>query len=171
MKLIQIISIDVRRNCRKKKISAKNVIGGVIFNPAIRFLFFFRIAQYFRCQRYGFWISEFFWNLSVLSSACHISIEANIRPGVIFPHPVGIVIGAGVRICTQAVIYQNVTLGLRSRGSVKRPKYPQVKRFAVIYSGACVVGDVTVGQGAVVGANVVVGRDVENGEKVMPVFS
>nr|WP_315203242.1 hypothetical protein [uncultured Albidiferax sp.] len=166
MNILKKISIDIRHNCSKRKVTPLNVVSKVLFNPAVRMLFFFRLAQYFRLKKGGFWLSEFFWNVSVILSACHLSVNSKIRPGVIFPHPVGVVIGSGVEISTKAVIYQNVTIGLRHRTDKSDIAYPRIGRSAILYSGACVAGGIVIGADSLIGANSVVLRDVKNHEKV-----
>ncbi len=84
---------------------------------------------------------------------------ASIGPGLNLPHPNGIVVGAGVRIGARCRIYQQVTLGARS-GERANGEYPTLGDDVVIYPGAKLIGAVTVGNGAVVGANAVVTKDV-----------
>jgi len=77
--------------------------------------------------------------------------------GLSLPHPIGIVIGEGAVIGKDVTIYQNVTLG-RSNNNVSA--YPSIGDNATLYSGATILGDVTVGEWAVVGANSTVLLDV-----------
>lgn len=76
---------------------------------------------------------------------------------VMFPHPVGIVIGDGAVIGNNVRIYQNVTLGLTENGV---GGYPTIEDGVSIYAGAVVFGGITVGTGSVIGANAIVSRDV-----------
>ncbi len=81
-----------------------------------------------------------------------------------FAHPTSIVIGEGVVLEDGVTIYQNTTFGARS---VKEPGYPTVRRGATVYAGASIVGKVTIGRNAVVGAHSVVARDVPAGSTVV----
>jgi serine acetyltransferase len=83
---------------------------------------------------------------------------------VMFPHPVGIVIGDGAVIGRNVRIYQNVTLGLTENGV---GGYPTIEDGVAIYAGAVVIGGITVGAGAVIGANAFVSRDVPAGSVVV----
>jgi serine O-acetyltransferase len=83
---------------------------------------------------------------------------------VMFPHPVGIVIGDGATIGRNVRIYQNVTLGLTANGV---GAYPTIEDGVSIYAGAVVIGGITVGAGAVIGANAFVSRDVPAGAVVV----
>lgn len=88
---------------------------------------------------------------------CYISPLAKIGKGLGLPHPVGIVIGDGVVIGEDVTIYQHVTLG---RAKHQIAEYPHIEDGAVIYSGAVILGPVTIGKGAIIGANSVVTKDV-----------
>ena len=74
-----------------------------------------------------------------------------------FPHPVGIVIASEAIIEKPVVIYQNVTIG---RQSLNESKYPTIKMNCIIYPGACVTGNITIGECSIVAANAIVNKDV-----------
>lgn len=84
-----------------------------------------------------------------------ISPRAVVPPSVDFRHPTGIVIGDGVRIAPDCVIYQNVTLG-GARMCTGEDAYPRVGRGTVIFAGAVLIGDIDIGKNCVIGANSVV---------------
>ena len=81
-----------------------------------------------------------------------------------FPHPIGIVIGDGAQLGTDVWIYQNVTIGRGERGD---PRYPALEDGVCVYAGAVIVGPITIGSGAVVGANAIVSVDVPPGATVV----
>ena len=82
-----------------------------------------------------------------------------------FPHPIGVVIGDGVKIEDKVVIFQNVTIG--SHGKTDREKtYPSIGKGVKIYAGARIIGGLTIGEGAVIAANAVVNKDVRPGDVV-----
>ena len=86
-----------------------------------------------------------------------VSDRAEIGEGVQIVHFPGVVIGSGVVVGNRSRIYQHVTLG-QSRGG-----FPRIGTDVIVYAGAVVCGRVTVGDGAVIGANAVVLRDVPPG--------
>lgn len=88
-----------------------------------------------------------------------ISTSAGIPPSVKFPHPMGIVMGAGVVLGERVVIYQNVTLSSRGKASIPSA-YPQIGNDVVIYAGAFVVVGTKEGTGSIIGANAVVSGDI-----------
>lgn len=75
-------------------------------------------------------------------------------------HPNGIVIGAGARIGDYCTLLQQVTLGERYADGSGRHDYPTIGSHVTIGAGAKVLGDVSVGEFASVGANSVVLTDV-----------
>lgn len=87
---------------------------------------------------------------------CDISHAAQLDSSVIFPHPLGIIIGSKVVVEDSCVIYQQVTLGSTS-SSVGMP---HVKKNVTIYAGAKLVGDIVVGENSIIGANAVVTKSV-----------
>ena len=76
------------------------------------------------------------------------------------PHPGGIVIGAGARIGARCTIYHQVTLGGARAGDGGGANYPRVGDGVTLFAGAKLLGGIKVGDGAVIGANAVVTRDV-----------
>ena len=88
-------------------------------------------------------------------------VPSRYRTGVRFPHPVGIVIGDGVRIGRGVRIYQNVTIGLVENTVGARPDdYPTLEDEVCVYAGAAIVGGIRIGTRSVIGANAVITRDV-----------
>ncbi|MDD7465431.1 MAG: serine O-acetyltransferase [Actinomycetaceae bacterium] len=74
-------------------------------------------------------------------------------------HGMGVVIGETAEVGEDVTIYHGTTLGGTSlTKGVKR--HPTVGSHVVIGSGAKVLGNITIGDGAQIGANAVVVRDV-----------
>ena len=75
-----------------------------------------------------------------------------------------VVIGETAEIGDNVTIYQCVTLGGTSPDNgVAGKRHPTIRDGAIIGSGAQVLGPITVGKGARIGANAVVTRDVPEG--------
>ena len=91
----------------------------------------------------------------------NIDIHPRCKIGrrVFIDHGVGVVIGETAIIGDDVLIYQGVTLGgVSLEKDIKR--HPTIKSGAVISAGAKVLGNITIGQNAKVGANSVVIKDV-----------
>lgn len=69
-------------------------------------------------------------------------------------HPHNIVIGRYVEIGYNCKIYHDVTIGQNLN------RFPKIGDNVIIYTGAKVIGGVTVGNNAIIGANAVVTSDV-----------
>lgn len=91
---------------------------------------------------------------------CEISINAIISPKVQFMHTVGVVIGEGCVIEDGVIIYSGVVLG---RKDIRVEAYPYVKKNAILCTGACVLGGITVGENCVIGAKSLVTKDCDSG--------
>lgn len=126
-----------------------------MFSLKYRFLLNVRIAHFFARRRWLF-IGPLLRRLCkiemliVFSSDIHCDAVWGRR--VRIAHPLGIVVGAGVRIGDDCTLYQNVTLGARKHGE---GKYPVLKEHVTIYAGACCIGGICIGVNSVVGANAV----------------
>ena len=83
--------------------------------------------------------------------------SSSFGPGLFLPHPYGIVVHARVRLGRDVTLYQNVTIGEDNR----RPGVPVLGDDVVVGAGAVILGPVTVGNRACVGANAVVVDDVQ----------
>lgn len=83
---------------------------------------------------------------------------ATLGKGVFIDHGMGVVIGETAEVGEDCTIYHGVTLGGTSLQRAKR--HPTLGREVTVGSGAAVLGAITVGDGARIGANSVVVRDV-----------
>jgi serine O-acetyltransferase len=95
---------------------------------------------------------------SLLQVSIHPSAELGIS--VFLDHGTGIVIGPYARIGDDVTILQNVTVGRRSDAADKAPR---IGRGVLLSSEALIIGDVSIGDFAKVGAGAVVDRDVPAG--------
>ncbi len=92
------------------------------------------------------------------STGIEIHPAAKIAPGVFIDHGAGVVIGETAEIGTGTVLYQGCTLGGTGKETGKR--HPTIGENCVISAGAKILGNITVGDYAKVGAGAVVLRDV-----------
>jgi serine O-acetyltransferase len=137
--------------------NVKGVLFGYVFSPSFRVLVLIRIVTqcYGALWGWGTIVSKWYSLKLIKEFSMYVHPKVRIAKGVHFPHPTGIVLGEGVEIGEGAVIYQNVTLGLRSLNDIV-PTYPRIGEKAVIYANAVIVGDVYILPGQVVGAGKVV---------------
>lgn len=95
---------------------------------------------------------------------CHVSLSADIGENTVFPHPIGIVIGKGVKIGKNCVIYQNVTIGRRNPDN--EYDVAEIGDNVMIGCNAIILGRVKVGANAKIAAGSIVLRDVKANETV-----
>lgn len=92
---------------------------------------------------------------------------ASIGSGLFIDHGSGVVIGETARIGEDVTLYQGVTLGGTGFSTGKR--HPTVQDNVTIGSGAKLLGPITIGHGAKIGANSVVVSDVPENATVVGV--
>lgn len=83
---------------------------------------------------------------------------ARIGQGVMFDHATGIVVGETAVIENNVSVMQSVTLG--GTGNEAGDRHPKIKEGVMIGAGAKILGNITIGKGAKVGAGSVVLNDV-----------
>lgn len=124
-----------------------------------------RLSQWFY-KKGKIWrvASSYFYHKN-LKCGVDIDPSASIGAGLRLAHPVAVVIGEGVEIGSNVRIQQCVTLGGNSGKeriiNNRRVTMPSIANYCFIGPGACVLGPIVLGEGAVVGANSVVQMDVE----------
>ena len=96
-----------------------------------------------------------FW--SAVSGA-DIPLNSQVGGGLLLPHLNGVVVHPAARIGPNCLLFQQVTLGTHSNG-----RAPVLVGHVDIGAGAKVLGGVTIGAHAVIGANAVVLTDVPPG--------
>lgn len=85
----------------------------------------------------------------------------DIGPGLIMPHPNGVVIGNGLRIGANVSLGDSVTAGVQQPDTPPDEQgFPTIADGAIVLAHAVLAGPVTVGNYAQVGANTVVLSDV-----------
>ena len=134
----------------------------VLLYPGVLALGLHRIAHWL----YGgelFFLARFVNHLARFLTAIDIHPGAKIGANFFIDHGFT-VIGETAEIGDNVTIYQNVTLGGTNPSTgVGGKRHPTLRDGVVIGSGAQVLGPIAVGEGAKIGANAVVTKDVEPG--------
>ncbi|MDL2314458.1 serine acetyltransferase [Desulfovibrio sp. OttesenSCG-928-C14] len=116
----------------------------------------------------------------IISEMAHAATGIDIHPGAeigenfFIDHGTGVVIGETCIIGKNCRLYQGVTLGALSfpkeeDGSLSKglPRHPILEDDVVVYSGATILGRITIGARSVIGGNVWITRDVPADSKVV----
>lgn len=107
---------------------------------------------------------KFFFIARVISQISRFFTGIEIHPGAkigrrfFIDHGMGVVIGETCEIGDNVTVYQGVTLG--GTGKEKGKRHPTIEDNALIATGAKVLGSITVGENAKIGAGSVVLKDV-----------
>ena len=119
---------------------------------------------------WGYRIAHFLWQIKLKLLAriysnwiravtgVEIHPAAKIGKRFFIDHGMGVVIGATAIVGDDVMIYHDVTLGAKSGGSGKRN--PTIGNQVVIGAGARVIGDISIGEGVKISANMVVTKSV-----------
>jgi serine O-acetyltransferase len=141
--------------------AARNRLEVITCYQGLHAVFFHRISHFL-------WIIGLKWIARVMSMISRFITGIEIHPGakigrrVFLDHGLGIVIGETTEIGDDCTIYQGVTLGGTSLyKGVKR--HPTLGKGVVVSAGAKVLGGFTVGDGARVGSNAVVLKEIPAG--------
>lgn len=125
--------------------------------PGVQALLAHRLAN--RLRRSGAPLLPFaIAYLSRAITGIEIHPDARIGPGLFIDHGSGVVIGETAEIGENVTLYQGVTLG--GTGFQCGKRHPTIEDNVTIGSGAKLLGPITVGHGAKIGANSVVVADV-----------
>jgi serine O-acetyltransferase len=130
----------------------------IFFNyPGVWAVIWYRIANRLYKLNYKRF-SRLISGVSSLITRVDIHPAATIGKELFIDHAFGVVIGETAIIRDHVTIYQGVTLGGVELSQTKR--HPTLEDNVVIGAGAKILGNITIGKNAKVGANSVVIRDV-----------
>jgi serine O-acetyltransferase len=116
-----------------------------------------RISHYLY-QRGWFFLARLLAHLTRIFTGIEIHPGAKIGKNCFIDHGVGIVIGETADIGDFVTIYHGVTLG--GLGSSTDKRHPTIGDYVLLSAGSILLGDVSVGQHAKIGAGAVVIQDV-----------
>jgi serine O-acetyltransferase len=144
--------------------AAKTRFDVVFSYPGFHALMFYRLSNRLWRWRWRF-IARFVSHIARWLTGIEIHPGARIGRRFFIDHGMGVVIGETAEIGNDVTLYQGVTLGGTSLDEGKR--HPTLEDGVVVGAGAQVLGPLTVGKDARIGANAVVLRDVDAGASVV----
>lgn len=140
--------------------AAKSLLEVALLYPGPKALLFHRIAHFLYGVRL-FFFARLVAEVSRWMTGIEIHPGATLGRRLVIDHGFGVVIGETAVIGDDCIIFHGVTLGGLKFDPVKR--HPTVGNKVLIGTGAKVLGPLTVGDGAMIGANAVVVKDVPAG--------
>ena len=128
--------------------------------PGLHARIFHRMAN--RLWHAGFkWLARFLSHLARAFTGIEIHPGATIGRRFFIDHGMGVVIGETAEIGDDVTLYHGVTLGGTSWKEGKR--HPTLANGVVVGAGAKILGPINIGEGAKIGSNAVVVKDVPAG--------
>ncbi|MEE9195353.1 MAG: serine O-acetyltransferase EpsC, partial [Alphaproteobacteria bacterium] len=151
--------------------AARSRLEVVLCYPGFHALVMHRVAN--RLWRRGWRLgARALSQLARAITGIEIHPAARIGRGFFIDHGMGVVVGETSIIGDQVTLYHGVTLGgiapsVDSDSQVGEKRHPTIEDGVIVGSGAQVLGPITVGKCARVGANAVVVKDVPPGATVV----
>ena len=144
--------------------AAKSKISLILTYPGVKAVFFHRIANFFSVAKFDL-LARIISQFSRFLTGIEIHPGAKIGKNLFIDHGMGVVIGETSDIGDNVTIYHMATLGgiapsINSNDQRNIKRHPTIEDEVVIGSGAQVLGPVTVGRCAKIGANAVITKDV-----------
>ena len=148
----------------KRDPAAKSKLSIILTYPGAKAVFFHKIANFFAIAKFNL-IARIISQFSRFLTGIEIHPKANIGKNLFIDHGMGVVIGETSEIGDNVTIYHMATLGgispsINSNEQRNIKRHPTLKDNVVVGSGAQILGPVTVGINAKIGANAVVTKDV-----------
>ncbi len=144
-------------NALVKDPAARNRLEVFLAYPGVHAVWGYRLTN-FLWRKNAKLIARVFSNWIRSSTGIEIHPAATIGRRFFIDHGMGVVIGATAIIGDDVMMYHEVTLGARTYIQGKR--HPTIENNVVIGAGAKVIGDITIGHGARINANVVVTKSI-----------
>lgn len=133
--------------------------------PGLHAIYIHKVARWLWLHRLR-WLGRLTSHLGRWLTGIEIHPGAKIGCCVFIDHGMGVVIGETAEVGDDCTIYQGVTLGGTSlyRGT---KRHPTLGKGVVVGAGAKILGGFTVGDGAKIGSNAVVVKEVPAGATVV----
>lgn len=148
-------------NVMKNDPAARTKLEVLLLYQSIHVLIFYRIAHGLYKIKL-FFLARLISQLGRFFTGIEIHPGAKIGKGLFIDHGMGIVIGETAEIGDNVTIYHGVTLG--GTGKDKGKRHPTIGNNVIIGCGAKILGPISIGDGAKIGANSVVLKNVPKGK-------
>ena len=140
--------------------AARNTWEVITCYPGFHALLFHRLAHWLWDAGFK-WLGRFISHLGRWLTGIEIHPGATIGRRFFIDHGMGVVIGETAEIGDDCTLYHGVTLGGTSWNKGKR--HPTLGRGVVVGAGAKILGPIMIGDGAKIGSNAVVVKEVPPG--------
>ena len=159
-KISQLLAEDLR-TAKRRDPAARSTLEVALAYPGVHALWTHRVTHAMWSHPALRTPARVLSSIARMTTGVDIHPEASIGRRVFIDHATGVVIGQTAEVGEDVVIFHGVTLGGVAMNPGKR--HPTIGNHVMIGAGAKVLGPITVGDGAKVGANAVVTKDVPPG--------
>ena len=144
--------------------AARGPLEIILCYPGFHSLVSYRFCNWLWRRRL-FLLGRFLSHISRIFTGIEIHPAAEIGQRLVIDHGTGVVIGETAVIGNDVTLYHDVTLGgvapsIDSQVQVGQKRHPTLGDGVIVGSGAQILGPITVGDHARIGANSVVTKDV-----------
>ena len=146
--------------------AARSTLEVLTCYPGLHAVYLHKLAHWFWERRLR-WLGRFTSHLGRFLTGIEIHPGAIIGKRLFIDHGMGVVIGETAQVGDDVTLYHGVTLGGTSWNKGKR--HPTLGKGVVVGAGAKILGPILVGDGARVGSNAVVVKNVPPGATVVGV--
>ena len=136
----------------------------VFMYPCFKAMIYYKISHYFYKKKH-FLIARYISEKAKRKTGIEIHPGATIGKGLFIDHGTGVVIGETAIIGDNVTMFHGVTLG--GTGKEKGKRHPTVGNNVFIGCGAKLLGNITIGDNAKIGANAVILKDVPQSATVV----
>lgn len=163
-----LIKADYAQLIGNANVTRKQVILGgakkLITNASFKVTYWFRIGSYLKSKQNPLY-KPLYLMVAILykhyqyKTGIQLYLGCKVGGGLVFPHYGCQIIHYAAELGQNVQIFQGVTIGT-TRGKEGTPK---IGNNVILFSGARVIGGVTIGDNCVIGAGAVVTKDVPSG--------
>jgi len=157
--MFRALNEDIR-NIMKRDPAAKSYLEVLFLYPSVHALFAYRIGH-FLYKKNRFFLARLISQWSRWMTGIEIHPGATIGRRLFIDHGMGVVIGETTTIGDDCLIYHGVTLG--GTDTKEKKRHPDLGNHVLVGAGAKILGPIRMGDGAKIGANSVVLKDVPEG--------
>lgn len=157
--------------CMQRDPAARSPLEVVLTYPGFHAVMYYRLSHWFWSRRL-YLLARILSNFARLLTGIEIHPGAKIGASFFIDHGHGVVIGETAEIGDNVTLYHDVTLGgiapsVDSESQRQQKRHPTLMDDVIIGSGAQILGPISVGKFARVGANSVVLKDVPGNATVV----
>lgn len=146
--------------------AARTILEVLLCYPGLHAILSYRVSHWLWRKNFKL-IARIMSQIARFFTGVEIHPAAKIGVGLVIDHGMGVVIGETTEIGENCILYQGVTLG--GTGKEKGKRHPTLGNNVFVGAGAKVLGNIYIGDNAIIGANSVILKSVLDNSTVVGV--